>query len=499
MKRSLLARFLYANAFGLAIGLFLFSAGCGTDRGHDKRLVVVPDESSAYVDARLIFTLGPGDFPSGTSSLLTLAVAEPRSPGSARNLAELQTMNATLRATAGREALIIDIRCPKENWGSAQDVIARQLRSETFDGLEIDVMRSRLLAALDSVRQDALSLANAVFWSHATDSTNAVHPSLGTDESVGLITEDHIKTLASATFNSRNYALGLCGAVGPRDVTAFDKLLQQTLLPGERVTPVTQVVRPRGLNMKIVELSGIAHSVVVLGVAASHRSSDSTSLVMAMSSILQGVRGFALTGMDQALRAERGMVETVDIGTSWIESTQDVLTLRETDPTRHDFITVTLQTKPINALYSARIAIKELTDMNTAGLSAEDIARTRATLNEAQMAHSDVTTRMRVGVTQKWMGADEYSFGDATKPAVSSSRSRQLIRSAFDPQNLWVVVVVPKGEQFRAEVMSGMSMYVYPNWVDQNEIRRLDQEYLSFRPFWQTERVEVMNAADLFR
>jgi predicted Zn-dependent peptidase len=223
-------------------------------------------------------------------------------------------------------------------------------------------------------------------------------------------------------------------------------------------------------------------------------------MALAMAMILETSPSFSLSGMDQSLRVERGLVYAIDAGNAWIETASPHVQVRINDPVRRDYGAVKMQLAPVNALYAAKIVIKELADLDAAGIGEADIARIQQLLARADSSSTDAVERMKARLAQRWMGLDTGMRGSKSGgTALTSVRVRQLLRSAFDPANLWIVAVVPAGERLRAEILSGMTAYVYPDWVDRREIRRMDQEYLSYRPFWQADKIQVLKADSLFR
>jgi len=483
-----------------ALGIILTASGCAARETPDNRFIVIPDDNASAVNVRVIFGIGENNIPAGTAWMTAQALSGPYSEAGGRDLTRLRSLGATIEASAGREALVIDISCPKSNWSQVAQLVAQHLTSPTFAGLKIDELRLRQHAALDSLRHDPEGLTRAVLWAATYDGTQLAAPPMGTDSSIEAITADDLETFQSQFITNGNYHLGMAGPIRKEEASTFDSHLQESLPSGgpAKATPAGR--GPSGLNVRIVELRGLQRASILVGRATDHLSEDTAASVLAMAAALHGVPGASLLGMDQFLRVERGLVEGVDVETSLIQSTRDGVTLRSSDPSRRDCFFVSVQPDPLNALFAARIIIKELTDLNSAGLSQEDIGAMHKLILQLDHPTDDATLRMREALARKWVGVNEISETKGEGALlVTSSRSRQLIRAAFDPRDLWVIAVVPDAQRFLAEVLSGMTTYQYPPWVDLREIRHLDQEYVSFRPFWQAEKIRSLKTGELFR
>ena len=107
---------------------------------------------------------------------------------------------------------------------------------------------------------------------------------------------------------------------------------------------------------------------------------------------------------------------------------------------------------------------------------------------------------MRSAVVRIWLGlAPQQPREQSANSRITPLRTRQAIRHAFDPRNLWVVAVVPDALKFRTEILNGATSYQYPSWVDRRELRKLDQEYLAYRPIWEAKYIKALKADELFR
>lgn len=469
------------------------ASGCTAGGDLGNRLVLIADKNSDTLSVRLIFGIDGSESHAGMARMAALVLTGPYSETGIMRLSQLRALGASLSASASREALTIDCTCPKSAWRQSASLVIEQLKGPKSEELPIDRLRARQHADLDSLRHDAWGLAHSVLWrEHCSD-----WPPPGTDSAIDSISSQQLTAFFERVLNRDNYVMGLAGPVNQEDAAQFDASLQAELPTGRAAAVVAACPRPSGLNVRIVELNGLESATVLVGVAFDHFAKDTAAEVLALVAALHGVPSATHLGMDQSLRIERGLVSGIDIETARIQSTLGGAVLRSDDPVRRDYLIVGAETDPINALYVARIVIKELTDLNTAGLSPEDIRAMDKLLGSSRGDSDDAAAQMRSLVSWKWMEIGAYER--AGYPAITPQLTRRAIRLSLDPLNLWVVAVVPDGQAFQAGVLSGTSVYRYPDWVDRREMRKLDQEYLSYRPFWEAKIITVLNAEELFR
>ena len=478
----------------------VLATGCSGAGRSDGRIVVVADDSSDRVTARLVFGYDPAQFPAGTAWMFAEVLAGTNSNGMNSEVGELTSLGASLAATAEREILRVDLTFPKTATSHIARLVGQRLSRLQIDSSRIDELRLIQHASLDSLRHEVDWLVQSAFWNAAYQGTPYSLPPTGSDSSIELIRSADVDSFRSRFITRGNYVLGLAGSVGSLDAATFDDQIQELLPAGGPANRIPPALPPSGLEVAIVELPNVPTTTISVGCSAPHLSTDTAAMVLAMTVALEAGPGLSITGIDQSIRVERGLAELVCGRTSWINTTQTGVDFSGEAPSSRDFLMFTVHANPTNALYSARIIIKELADISNAGISDNEIVQVHYTLEQAISAVTDSPTRMRDRLSRLWMGIESDSELLGSRPdALNLTQSRRILRTIIDPKNLWLIAVVPDAERFREEILSGMSTYQYPDWVDQGEIRRLDQEYLSYRPYWQAEKIQTSKASDLFR
>lgn len=410
----------------------------------------------------------------------------------------LESSRANLEVRADREAFTLDLTFPAGVWSEVRETLPAILGQRLLKGLRLDDLRAEQLRRLQELRHDPRGLALRVYWQEALTGDNGT-PAEGTDSEIATVTVEDIQKFCETHFTSGNYVLGLAGNVTSEQAAALDFALQQSLPSGNRRRRVYTCAIPAGLNVRIVEVPECDDSFLMVGTGLPHGTVDTAAWVFAFASAQQAVAGASLAGLEQFVRAERGISDDVEFTTGLAVSNADGAFWKTMEASTVDYFTVAVTTKPVNAIYALRIILKELTDLNSAGLSQEALSSVHA-LFEKDDDSRDPVTRMQSDLQKKLIGVEIPDPVSSGQPLpLSTVRTRQMIRSAFDPRNLWVVLVTSDGKSAADAILGGTTSYLYPEWVNRHETRVLDQEYLSFRPFWEASKIRVLQAEELFR
>ena len=169
------------------------------------------------------------------------------------NLKALTALGAILTASAGREALCLDVSFPQSSLSQVTKFVAQRLSRVEIEDLEIDELRRIQLATLDSLRRDGDWLAHAVFWATAYHGTPYSLPAIGSDSTIGRINSGDVGSFSGMFITRGNYILGLSGPLTAAEAAAIDAQLQELLLSGVPSTRIPPTNPPSGLGVRIVE------------------------------------------------------------------------------------------------------------------------------------------------------------------------------------------------------------------------------------------------------
>ncbi len=473
-------------------------ASCSTTATRSDRVLVVTDDTAHTVSVRIHFGVDPASVLPGTHAMVATVVTEGLSPLSDSILSFLKDKGATIEMRAEREALILDATFPPEAWLNIESILPSLLTARVLDGLPLDELRRVQLERLQELRNAPEWIARSVLWRECMPGISGM-PVEGTDSALNAITLENLRRFCESHLTSGNCLVGVSGPVSANQGQDVYGAIVRALPKGEPKRPKSSVVQTAGLNVRIVELPEVDDAYLLVGAASTPDPLDSAAWVFALASVQQAAPGASTAGIDHPLRAERGLTDDVTFSTGLAHADADGAYWKTDDASVAGYFTVATRTTYVNALHTLRIMIKELTDVHTAGLTQDEMTSMYAAIDKNETTR-DPADRMRSLVARKYMGIELPSPPRTGVPfPVSPARARQLMRAAFDPRNLWIVAVVPDGQMFADQILSGMTTYAYPEWVNGRDIRVKDQEYLSFRPFWQAAKVSVIRSEDLFR
>ncbi|HWO58016.1 MAG TPA: insulinase family protein [bacterium] len=482
----------------LAVLLVLTLNNCDTSTPPSRQLVVVEDGEAPAIAARLLFGLGPSPLPAGTGAMMAALLSEPYSPAADSTLGQLRDHGVTIRAACEREVFTIDVECPPSVWAAALPLLARHLGPQTLEGLRLDELRLQQHAMIEKLRHDPLALSRAVFWS-------AVYPegpgglAAGTDRGVEQVSVENLRTFRATFLSNANVYAGLAGPVTVAMASAWETQVMAALPPGSQPASHPNPVHPDGLNVRIVELPEAESTYVLIGRALTHTCRDTAAWVMAAGAVYHALPGASRNGIDQFLRQERGLCEELEMSTGLAVAGTDGARYQSGELSANDFLTVRAAFSPVNALYATRILIKELTDYNAAGLTTEEL---QSYVGYLQKSHEGASPaeRMRAQLAQRWLRCPPPIQPEPRGAyPLSTARIRQSVRAAFDPTDLWVIFVTSDVRTLSANLLGGTVSFTYPEWVDAREMRRLDQEYAAYRPFWEAAKTSLVRAPEFFR
>lgn len=437
--------------------------------------------------------------PAGTEWMTAAVMSGMLPETGGENLARLRALGVSFNAAAGRETLTIDVRCPKTAWVEAGQLIVKQMTESAIQNPSLDELRLRQHVSLDSLRQESIGLAQAIFWTEQCGVAMRSAPVMGTDSSIETITIADLRDFTHRCLTSDNCVLGISGPITEAMAREFRDIVEDILPGGRRVDPAPACPRPSGLNVRIIQSPYAELSTILIGTVSAHLTSDTAGAVMAMAAALHGIPSASPLGLERALHAQRGLTEEVTVESGRLRLSGNAVELPADDPCGRDFFTICTKVDSYNALYVAHIIHKELSDLNTAGLSEPEMVTMGKLVPASSSDSAGTVARMRAEAARRWLGITPDMQADSIAGRLTPAAARRLLREALDPHDLWVVAIVPDANRFYSDILGGAISYRYQLWANTPETRKLDREYVGVRPFWQAEKIRSITADKLFR
>jgi predicted Zn-dependent peptidase len=470
-----------ARAYLLTVLVSLPLFGCGGPSG-SSRFVFIPSPADSTVSVRICLLSGLNENPPALPSLAwssAWALLGPSSETREQTINQLTSIGANVSFAVGFDVTVIEARCPASKWERCTQAVCDLICSDPSVGLKKD----RLLAArrdwMAHFRQDASALAAAAFCGYPIqDSTDAQN------EEVSSMLQSFWRT----NYTRDNYVAGVTGPVTEAAARALDEQLQKRLPSGrpQRISPVSAPFD--GLNVRVIGQVGATSVTFCLGRPADAAPSDTLTAVLAL--VTQQLSDPKQGRLNQVLRDDRGLIAGVDAGM------RRALPRVSGEPEYEDFspdnlISISTEVAPVNALHTLRIILKELTDLLDAGLSPEQLKGLRQAIRANFGNASNPQERLSRRLWENGRRVLERPSGESVIDALTPIQIRQYLRRVLDPQSLQIVAICPDASALASQILNGPVSYQYSAEIDQVAMHRDDQQYLSFRPFWQISKVHI--------
>jgi zinc protease len=476
--------------------LFALAAicSCGTSTGAKPPTVIVVDSTVDYIYVRLLFVAGSAYDPPGKEGLAYLTASALRGSPSPLPSGEIEVI-------VDRDVAVIDGHCPAAAWPTFSQALISILTRPLFDSLDIRRLIEVQLEALDSLRADDLRLAQAALQYYLYRDHPYGHPPEGFERTIRVLTMADAREFWRQHYTSGNYILGLAGNVPSSAADDIHAALRAALNGGKPRSRTLPVPSPVGLSAYVIEKSGCDRSTVLVGRPIRAVRGDSAFLPLELAVTHLAGQEASKGGLDQLLRRDRGLVSEV-FGT--VEHNKLSLAdspLDEFLPRRQGYLLTGTRTQLVNTAFVLNIIMRELDDLSQHGVGQIDLDGARAYAIRhhgwaAQPAYEQMRTRLR----DLWLGVEGVSekFGDDAT-LVTGADVRRAVADPLNVRTLTAVAIVPDGQAFATQLLSGQITYEYPPDIDRRQIHADDQRFLSYRPPWELQRMRIVKAAEMFR
>ncbi|MBA2688742.1 MAG: insulinase family protein, partial [Gemmatimonadaceae bacterium] len=227
----------------------------------------------------------------GLASLTSALLDRGTARRSALDLAaELQSIGATLNATAGWDATTVSLTTLKRHLGKALDIYSDAILSPAFADAEVIRFKTQRLGQLAQSRDNATQIAGVVYPSILYGPTHPYgHPQTGNEASVRAMSPADVKTFYTTYFVPNNASLIVVGDVTMSEVVGqLEKAFggwKAGQLPESRITDAP--ARDRA-QIYLVDRPGAAQSVINIGSVGVPRSTPDYFALQVLNTMLGG-------------------------------------------------------------------------------------------------------------------------------------------------------------------------------------------------------------------
>ncbi|HUO85176.1 MAG TPA: pitrilysin family protein, partial [Thermoanaerobaculia bacterium] len=403
------------------------------------------------VNAKLLFTVGSAYDPKGKEGLSTLAASMITEAGSAQMpISEISKafypMAASFGSQVDKEMTTFTGIVHRDNFRKFLDVSLPMLVDPGFREEDFTRLKDQQINALkqDLRTNNEEELGKERLQELIFRGTPYAHPVLGTLAGLEAITLDDVKAFVRGAYAQGNLTVGLSGAVDAE----MEAMLRRELakLPAKPAVKTADTVAgqmPKGIEVDIIEKDTRATAISFghpIEVTRSHP--DYVALYLARTWL--GEHRSSMSHLYQRIRAERGM----NYGDyAYIEAFPRGMYQLFPDPNlgrRAQIFEVWIRpVVPENAHMALRIAVHELENLVTEGLSQEELDSTRDYLmKNVFVMTARQNQQIGYALDSDWYGIPEYtSFMRDRLAKLTLADVNAAIRKHLSAKNLSVVMI----------------------------------------------------------
>lgn len=177
----------------------------------------------------------------GTSTLhATLLTKGTTTRTGAEIATTLETLGATLGASAGNNTSLIGASCLTQDLETVLEILADTLTNPTFPTENLELERQAMLAAIEEENEDPASLAFKTLRTELFTNTGYGIPRLGTPETLAAITSETLKNHHAKYHTATNTNIAIFGDINPEQVIALAEKYLTTIPTGTHNPPAMQ-------------------------------------------------------------------------------------------------------------------------------------------------------------------------------------------------------------------------------------------------------------------
>lgn len=439
--------------------------GPGPSSGEASALPVIVQKSPLpQLNIKLQFLAGSADDPAGKEGLAALAAAMIANAGSkAMTIDEitkaLYPMAGSFSALVDKEMTTFTANIHRDNWQQFFDVVLPQLldpgyRSEDFTRVKTNQLNA-LVEDLRSNNEEELGKER--LQANIFHGTPYGHVALGTVAGINSATLDEVKSFVQKAYTRGNLVLGANGDAPDELVTLLRHVA--TKLPAGRPAEAKGAItgsRPSGMDVEIIEKDTRATAISFgLPIAVTRKHPDYPALSVARAWL--GEHRSSNAHLFQRLRDVRGL----NYGDyAYIEAFPRGMFQFFPDPNivrRAQIFEIWIRpVVPENGHLSLRIAIHELDQLITNGLSRRDFDETRDYLMKnvyVMTARQD--HQLGYALDSRWYAIGEFtSYMRERLAKLTVEEVNAAIRKHLSATDLSVVIITKDAQGLKEKLVS---------------------------------------------
>ena len=475
--------------------------------GADVQLVALPMPARSIVSFRAQFLVGSIDDPKGREGLTALAARLLAEGGTqAQSGAELASalfpMAADLGVHVSKETTTFTARVHKDHLAAFLPLFLDVLCKSRYDAKELERLRADAITDIEKRLRtsDDESLGKEALEWLLYEGHPYQHFVGGTVAGLRAITLADVKTHVARLFTRARLVMGIAGG--------FDAALEDRVRQGLAVLPAGVAGRPalppppaQKTRVLIVERRDASATALSLGhtVTLSRRDADYPAAFVARSILGEHRQMFGR--LFQTLREKRGL----NYGDyAYVEHfEQDGWTTMPKPGAARRQQTFSLWLRPVehaHALFALRGALAETERLVKAGVTAEELERTRGFLGGyTRMWEQTDTRRLGFVLDDQFYGSPPWlETLRRAMPTLTVDALNAAVRKHIDAGKLKIAIVTQDGAKLAAELLAGKPSPIAYTSPKSAAIMDEDKRLASHPLRFSKDEIRVVRAAELF-
>jgi zinc protease len=483
---------------------FYFNLSCTTSPEAGLKLVEVKKPGIPVIHFKVIIKSGSKDDPEGKEGLayFTANLLRRGTKSFYRDLIEekLDFISAQLDIRADKEVIVISGTTLKENLEKFYDLFMEVILDPTFPREEIEKMKEDQINAIENIKQDDTELTKEVFENFLFRGLPYGHLVQGKISSVKSFTREDAVDFYDKHFLRNNIILGIAGDFDDNIKNAFitdlSKLNEGKLSSDEAVVP--QLV---GEKVLLIEKEGRAQTQLRIGHPLTITRKDPDFIPLYLANIYLGRHRESLGRLYQTVRSERGLCYGAYSYVEYFEQAGWSKLASPNIPRRTQYFSMWSYPKSINGKFVIKLATKELSDLVTFGINEEPFNFIK-NFEKDHLPFELETPKRKLGLLM-----DEEFYGnlgfwenfEERVEEVTTEEVKEVVKKYLSSDNIAIVALVSKGEEFKKEILSDETKIEYPSGVDPNALKSADEKIKAFNLNLKPENFEIVKVSELFQ
>jgi zinc protease len=493
----------------LTLGFSLALAATAAAENNAAAPVLLPVADDPTITFEVWFKLGSQDDPPGKAGLACLTGAMLASASTQKHpyeeiLAKLYPLASSYDVRVDKEMTTFGGRTHRDNVERFLPLLTEALLEPAFKPEDFERVRSDQLNYLSNTLRYSSDedLAKAALQAFVFEGTPYQNPPEGTVEGLQAITLDDVKAFYKSHFTRDNAVVALGGGFDPQLVKRMQAAVAKLPAGKPAAVPAPAVAPSKRRQVLLVSKPG-ADASISFGFPLDVHRGDKDFYALWIANSWLGEHRNSSSHLYQVIREARGL----NYGDySYIEVFPEGGRRRQPPANvgrREQLYEVWIRTlKNDQAVFALRAALRELQNLATNGMTAEEFELTREFLSKYSLHFAETTSaRLGYAVDDRFYGLP-FSHLDRFRQAMKEMTVEDVnraIRAHLQAQDLKIAIVTGDAEKMQAVLASGAPTPI--TYVSEKPAAVLeeDKQIVSFPLGIAAENIRVVPVESVFQ